>query len=182
MPSPLFFIAVLPNATIQQEITEFKETCSKLFQASHALNAPPHITLVSPFRWPENRLGEIKTTVGGCAENKQPFFIQLHGFSSFPPRVLFVDVLPNEPLTALKDDLDRRLAENPGWKTKPYPQFRPHLTIAHRDLDESVFPRALAFFSEKEYQRTFRAESLTIFRHTGKIWEAQEHFSLTGNL
>ncbi len=64
MASSLFFIAVLPPKEIQAEVTRFKEYAAGHFHSSRALRSPPHITLISPFQWPEERAEEMMQALG----------------------------------------------------------------------------------------------------------------------
>ncbi|MEZ4957477.1 MAG: 2'-5' RNA ligase family protein [Saprospiraceae bacterium] len=176
MQNPLLLIALLPDPNIQQEVTAFKEECALLFKASHAFNSPPHITLQAPFRWHEERWEELKIALAAFASGQPSFTIELNGFSHFADRVLFVDVQHNESLENLKKGLDVYLLEKIGLQSKSDHPFRPHMTIAHRDLATSIFPAAWLHFSAIIYQRKFLVNDLAILKHTNKKWEIQERF------
>ncbi len=177
MPDPLFLIAILPDLEIQQEVTAFKQECAQLFQASHSLNAPPHITLIPPFRWPLEQLESLKDVLLDFSYDQLFFNISLDGFNSFPPRVVFVGVKENEDLTELQSGLVGHLFQKLNLKSKRGHGYHPHMTIAHRDLQESVFPMAWEHFSAKNYKRLFRAEGVSLMGHRGGKWEILEQFA-----
>lgn len=173
---PLFFIALLPDETIQREVTGFKHFCADHFDARHALKSPPHITLVSPFRWDEKRLPELCQALDGFSKKQHVFEIGLHDFDCFVPRVLFVAIEPNPELSGLAGALSRQLEQSVGLKQDGRHGFNPHMTIAHRDLDRQIFPKAWAHFSKLEYRRQFLAEGLTLLKHRGGRWETEREF------
>lgn len=176
MKDPLFFVAILPDKQIQNEVTGFKQYCAERFGARHSLSSPPHITLVPPFDWPKDRLQALKDALDEFAIDQLPFDIQLVNFGSFPPRVLFVDIKPNKPLAAMAGKLALHLKEMTGLEQSSVHGFNPHMTIAHRDLQKEVFPNAWAYFSKQTYQRTFTAEGLTLLRYGQGRWELEETF------
>jgi len=177
MPNPLFFIALLPDLEIQQEVTAFKQECARIFGARHALNAPPHVTLILPFRWPVSKLEGLNQVLLDFAYDQFAFWLELDGFGCFRPRVLFVDVVSNKSLTGLQAGLQAQLSTQLGMRPRSGHGFHPHMTIAHRDLQESIFPEAWAHFSSRAYKRLFRAEGLALLRHEDNRWKVEGQFA-----
>ena len=173
---PLFFIALLPGEDIQREVTIFKQDCSRLFGASHALKTPPHLTLIPPFPWPRTRLTELGDALDDFAIGQHPFDIELKNFSSFPPRVIFVDVTENQQLKDLQLTLFHHLKKSVGLVDERGNRFHPHTTIAHRDLKPGVFLKAWSHFSKLEYRRTFQADRITLMEHVRGRWEVYEDY------
>ncbi len=176
MRDPLFFIAILPGEEIQREVTGFKQECARRFKASHSLKSPPHLTLIPPFPWPQSKLGELGKALKDFTLNKTQFDIELKNFSSFPPRVIFVDVVENQPLKDLQLALFHHLKKTIGLEDERGNRFHPHMTIAHRDLKSRVYPDAWAYFSKMEYQRTFQADGISLLEHLKGRWEVREHY------
>lgn len=176
-PHPLFFIALLPDAALQAEVTAFKQYCARHFGASHALKSPPHITLVSPFRWPTDRLPALAAALAEFSEKQPAFDIELRDFGCFAPRVLFVDVVKNPNLEALEANLVVTLEQKIDLNRKTGHGFHPHMTIAHRDLQERIFPEAWTHFSALEFRRSFLASGLSLLRHSGGKWVVEMNFS-----
>lgn len=176
--SPLFFIALLPPEDLQDEITAFKHYIHDHWGPRHALNSPPHLTLQPPFGWPEEGVSTLKKCLADFASGQSPFVVELGGFGAFPPRVVFVKTLKNRYLEQLFQNLvtclDRELGFSDLLNRRPY---HPHMTIAHRDLDERDFPAVWAYFQEKSYKRTFEANALVLLRNVRGKWETEELFN-----
>ncbi len=178
MRAPLFFIALLPDEHLQKEVTAVKNYCAEHFQASHSLTSPPHITLVPPFSWNNTNLKSLCDAIDGFTEGQNSFEVCLNGFNSFPPRVIFVDVEPNPTLAKLAVDLNTHLEQTVGLKRESSHGFNPHMTIAHRDLQRHIFPKAWAYFQQKTFKRQFKAEEICLLRHEKGRWEIEQVFGL----
>lgn len=169
----LYFIGILPPPIIQEEVTEFKKQALERFHTGHALTSPPHITLVAPFR-------SSRTDFSALAEfanARKAVEVQLSGFDRFDHKVIFVDIVPNEPLTALQRELELFAHYHLGV-TPEYQAFRPHMTIAFKDLKRPAFPEAFAYFSTQSYERTFSATAITLLKYVGKNWEVIDEWPL----
>ncbi|MBK7871404.1 MAG: 2'-5' RNA ligase family protein [Saprospiraceae bacterium] len=179
MQELLFFIAVLPDAIIQQEVTRFKEYLSEHFGASHALKSPPHITLFPPFRWQENKLNELISILDKFAAAEKTFSLSLKNFNAFAPRVIYVDVERNESLQELQNKLETFLESELNLKNeRGHHGFNPHMTIAHKDLKRELFPKAWQYFSQQEYARTCKIENITLLKYNKNRWDIFEAFPL----
>lgn len=176
MREPLFFIALLPPEDIQQEVTNFKRDCASRFKSGHALKTSPHLTLIPPFSWPLTRLGDLGDALQNFASVQTSFEVALKDFSSFPPRVIFVDVVENGQLKTLQSGLFQHLKETVGLEDERGRHFHPHMTIAHRDLKPTVFQDAWSYFSGLGYRRSFRAEDLTLLEHVNHRWQVYEDY------
>lgn len=177
-PDVLFYIAVLPDAHTAEEVTGFKLFLADRFGARHALRSPPHITLFPPFRWGESRLVELAEGLEVFSAAQQGFELTLGDFNCFGSKVLYVDVAPSLALETLEHQLVEFLERGFGLCSSQSHGFHPHMTIAHRDLSQDVFPQAWAYFSGKDYERSFPVESLACLRYNGKEWEVWRLFSL----
>lgn len=174
---PLFFIALLPPAELQVEVTAFKELIARKWRAVHALKSPPHLTLQPPFEWPQKDLPALKICLRVFAHRQAPFPVQLDNFGAFPPRVVFVQPTANPSLQALFTNLieclNRELRLN---DTRNYWPFHPHMTIAHRDLKESYFPAVWDYFKSQSFQRDFTATSISLLASVRGKWEVIADF------
>ena len=169
----LYFIAILPPIEIQTEITAFKQLIAKKFGSTHALNAPPHITLHMPFKWKEKKSGQLMEVLRQLNQDFAPFEIVLKDFDFFEPRVVFVDVLENTPLRTLQSSVDdtcrKQLKINNGnYKDQA---FHPHVTIGFRDLKKPMFYQAKEAFERMHYERCFSAKELQLLQHNAGKWE-----------
>ncbi|MCB0559828.1 MAG: 2'-5' RNA ligase family protein [Lewinellaceae bacterium] len=177
MASSLLFIALLPDEVIRKEVTQFKEYAATHFRSSRALRSPPHITLISPFRWPEERVGELHTILALFAAEEHPFQLGLDGFNRFPPRVIFVDVERKVELFGLQSRLEAYLEASLNLKNESHHAYNPHMTVAFKDLHRSVFPEAWAYFSQLKYERALLVDALALLQHNGRNWEVSRQFA-----
>ncbi len=103
-----------------------------------------------------------------------------NGFGAFPPKVIFVKIEANQQVETLQNDLCQLMAQkmsihNANYQNKP---FRPHLTIAFRDLKKVQFLKAWDYYKDQEYQASCIINHLTLLRHNGHRWEAELDFQL----
>lgn len=173
-----YFVALVPPTSIAEEVTAFKKHAAKHFGSKHALNSPPHITLIPPFRWPKDQYLTLSTALSHFNFQTADLSIDLLNFSSFPPRVIFVDVTSNTSLNDLQAQLAQHFSQHFNIQLKGPFGFHPHMTVAFRDLTAEVFPAAWAHFSAQNYRRSFSVEHLSLLRHNGKKWEIEANFSL----
>jgi 2'-5' RNA ligase len=168
-----YFIAIVPPPPIFDEALELKKYFKEQYNSKASLNSPPHITLHMPFKWKEEKEGELIDSLREFAHAVSPIMVVLHNFSSFPPRVIFMNVKTNQPLEKLQKELQRFCKRelnlfNADYKDLP---FHPHLTLAFRDLKKPNYLRAWEEFSTKEYHAEFLADKLSLLKHTGKEWQ-----------
>ena len=172
-PEPkLYFIALLPDQAIRDEVTAFKQTARERFGSGHALRSPPHVTLIPPFRSEQTDF----TLLQPFAQAQPPFAVRLRNFDRFDSRVIFVHVEPEPSLSACQTRLVTFCRDHFGIRLDARP-FHPHMTVAFRDLERSVFGEAWSYFSEQSYERSFRADAVTLLRHTEHGWAIDQTFT-----
>jgi 2'-5' RNA ligase len=176
----LYFVAIVPPSPIYEEAFEQKVYFKTKYNSKASLNSPPHITLHMPFRWPETDELILANHIHSFSEGKQPIPIQLNGFSSFPPKVIFINVEITAELEKLQKDLERFFKRelnlfNAKYKDLP---FHPHLTLAFRDLKKPNYQKAWEEFVGKNYQATFLADKIALLKHSGAVWEVFREFEL----
>ncbi len=175
----LYFIAVLPNPYLQQRIKNIKEELREQYDVEKALKLPAHITLQIPFRFPEEEEESLISSLASFAEDQKMFSVNLTGFGSFPPRVIFIEVENKKPLKLLQKRL-QLMMENfllPDKNNKEK-AFHPHITVATRDLDKETYRKAWPVFQKRHFEATFLAQSLVLFKHNGKTWDLHREFLL----
>lgn len=173
-----FFIALLPPPEVQAYATKIKEYFRDRYNSQAALRSPPHITLQAPFEWPMQDYTQLATTLANFRPKHVPIPIELSGFGAFPPRVIYLAVEHTAELMVLQADLSQYLAETLDIidlqsRTRP---FRPHLTVAFRDLKPATFRRAWPEFESRDIKFSGSVHELTLLIHTGKRWETHLNF------
>jgi len=177
--SQLFFIALLPPADIQAEITEIKQYFAQKYNSSHALKSPPHITLYPPFKWFPNNLPILAQHLQDFAAKHAPFPLILDGFGAFAPRVIFVHPLKTPELITVQADLINYLETHLALVDEKSKQrtFNPHMTVAFRDLKRQAFKAAWPEFRDRPLFFNFSATHLTLLIHNGQRWKIRSEFS-----
>ena len=81
-------------------------------------------------------------------------------------------------LISIQDDLTKTLAKNQIASTSEQTvrPFHPHITIAFRDLTQRHFNSLWGDVEHKSFSGRFTTESITLLRHNGKIWTAEDDF------
>lgn len=88
----LYFIAIIPPTPVYEDALEQKEYFKTHYKSKASLNSPPHITLHMPFRWREKNENELTQVLRTFCDENRSVTIKLDNFSSFPPRVIFINV------------------------------------------------------------------------------------------
>ena len=170
----LYFIAIIPPAEIQKEVSGFKYEAALHFNSKRALNSPAHITLVPPFWITQDRLVSVEEILKNF--HLEAFYITLFGFDCFKPRVVFVNIQENKNLQTLYSELNAQLTHLEEIKYDDRP-FHPHMTIAFKDLKKSIFSDAWEYFRLREYERTFLVNALFLLKYSNKEWKIKASFN-----
>ncbi len=168
-----YFVALIPPSPVYEDAQKLKEYCGEQYHTKAALNSPPHITLHMPFFWKGEKEKKLVAKLEEFARKCGPIKLCLDNFSSFPPRVIFMNVTESDALDELQQNLHRFFKReldifNANYQDKP---FHPHLTLAFRDLRKSQYHLAWQEFSKKEYKAEFMADKIALLKHNGKNWD-----------
>ena len=147
------------------------------FGASHALKSPAHITLQMPFRRREEYEQRLIDKLEEFASSQKSFDIHLSGFDCFPPRVIFIKVSNHHPVISLHKQFNKVLTSELNFSVKVLThQLHPHMTIATRDLSEARFEQAWPLYESKEFNASFKVDSLFLLKHNGRHWDIYKEF------
>jgi len=171
-PLKLYFVALVPDESVFGEVMALKTEIRDQFNSKAALRSPPHITMYMPFRWHEEKEARLITSLDSLAIQHEGFEILLNGFGAFPPRVIYIHVEDNRQL----QDLQKIVHKTTKAKWHIYPKadsraFRPHMTIAFRDLKKLYFFEAWREFEQRNYKASFIAANICLLKHNGKTWD-----------
>lgn len=169
---PLYFIAILPPSTIRAEIETLKKEIKEKFQVKHALKLPAHITLQIPFRMPPARETILIKKLQSFVKERKRFKAQLDGFDKFSKQVIFIKINEHDPFISLSKELQELMLN--FLDLKPHEiaaKMHPHITIATRDLNRTIFPKVWNEFKDRDYKASFEVKDLHLFKHNGKTWD-----------
>ena len=168
--SAKYFLAIVPEGDVYNKIEEIKKYCSSKYLTKGALRSPAHITLHMPFEWKAskeltliNTLQQFKATV---------LTIELENYNCFEPRVVYIDVKPNELLKLLQQQLVLFVKKHLGLFNQYEDKrgFSPHVTIAFRDLKKESFYKVWKEFNELKFNAAFNCSSFYIMKQVNQQW------------
>ena len=172
----LYFIALVPGEPLLTEIKEIKEVFARDYSSKHALRSPGHITLVPPFRCDPDNINLIMAELKKIADSSNPFDVELRGFASFPPRVIYIKPLKSRSLLFIYHNLKDALSTYIPELIRMNRTFRPHVTVGFRDLSEEMYYKAWGMFKDKEFNRNFNADAIYVLKHFKDGWKIIRSF------
>ena len=179
----LYFIAIIPPDEICEEITTIKRDFAKRFNSRHALKVIPHITLKAPFQFPAEQDDLLLQWFEKLPVTTKPFIQELQNFGCFNNKrspVIFIEPLMNESLLLLQENIIDDLRINfPFIATDRELNFKPHMTVAYRDLLPHQFHKAWHEYKDKKYERTFEVNSFHLLQHNNRKWNSLSLKSLS---
>ncbi|HET8859776.1 2'-5' RNA ligase family protein [Marivirga sp.] len=179
MKSSLFFIGICPSHPISDEIHGIKESFHQKHETKGALRSKAHITLQMPFKFSQNKESTLIQSLEDFFGGMKSFEIQLDGFGKFEPRVIFINVVDNPRLDAIQKSLAHFMKKFQIFgSTHKNNGFHPHITVAFRDLKKTTFYKIWDEVENVQFKKSFRADTITIFKHNGVSWDIYKEISL----
>lgn len=107
------------------------------------------------------------------------FSIQLKNYGFFEPKVIYIDVCLNSTLTELQKELTLHVKKNLHIFNEAASDraFKPHVTIAFRDLKKTDFYSAKMHFENKVFEGSLICEGFCLLKYNGKSWDVFRKFN-----
>ena len=174
----LYFIAILPPQDLQNRIQVIKNEASKEYESIKSLNSPPHITIIPPFSFSDEKL--LFNFFESISIYMPKLEIKLLNFCVFAKRTLYIKLEKNTKLDSLHGDVEQLFYELEGVKQakNSFHVFTPHITLLNRDITEEQFNRAWEKFRKTSFQARFMVSELVLLKHEGKKWNIVTSISL----
>jgi 2'-5' RNA ligase len=170
----LFFIALIPDRDLREKINFLKNDFAKRFSSSKALKVYPHITLKAPFKCNDNGKEELLSWFSGLRIFQKKFSLRLKDFGAFHNRnnpVVFINPIVTQELLRMQDELIAGFSGLfPGDLHPVDVSFKPHVTIAYRDLTPEMFEKAWKEYQHKSFDAIFDVHALYLLQHDTKKW------------
>ena len=171
----LYFIALIPDERICSEIDVFKTEVADRFEARQALKVMPHITLKTPFKMPASSHFNLLQWFRSLHVTVGSFQIELKNFDAFHNKdnpVIYVKPVINTPLYLLQKEIIRsfRIAYPKAGVNNIEKNFKPHITIAYRDLKPEKFSEAWKTYQLRNYATFFEVNNFYLLQHDSKRW------------
>jgi 2'-5' RNA ligase len=174
-PGSIYFIAIVLPEKIREQVQVFKDDFKKRFRSEKASKVITHITLKAPFKSGSDKTKELLQWFERMDTGVKPFTIELKDFGAFDNRrnpVVFINPVLSAELRQLQKSVIQHF-------TTAYPgielisnelDYKPHITIAYRDLDTRNFQKAWTEYKMKEYRSSFIADSFHLLEHDKRKW------------
>jgi 2'-5' RNA ligase len=167
-----YFLAIIPPQPVYNEAQVLKEYFRDNFNSKASLNSPPHITLHMPFRWKEKKEAILIEKLNEFSAKQSPFLLSLDRFGSFAPRVIYLNVQANHQLLTFQKELEKFCKTsfqlfNANRLDQP---FRPHLTLAFRDLKKEFFDQAWNRIRHQDFKHDWLVDSFCLLKSDGRVW------------
>jgi len=177
----LYFLALVPHRELLDEITGLKEEMRVATEAKSILKSPAHITIQKPFKRNEADEPALIKSLSDFSRLQKPFRIELDGFDSFPPRVIFIGVKNHDRIIQLHSELKKTLTDALRFSAAELMNdIHPHVTLTTRYLTPSGFNNAWPDFRDREYSASFTASELCLLKHDGQKWNIYRRFRFEG--
>ena len=168
----MYFVAILVNDEIATEAIRHKNFMLEQFGCKAALRSPPHVTLIPPFNMKEDLRENLINSMDAFASTRIPFDFNVKDFGSFPPRVIFINVILNDALNSLHSGLEDHLIAASQFPIKKEARpYHPHITIATRDLDKKNFVKAWPHFSHLTFSATQKTDAIVLLESGKNGWK-----------
>jgi 2'-5' RNA ligase len=173
MSSSLYFIALVLPEPAQGAVERWKQKMELLYGCKAQYKSPAHITLMPPFGLGREQEKDLRELLEILSAEMHVMELELNGFGFFEEHVVYLKVEKNEALMQLNRRVGELMKERlgvhkPGFFDHP---FRPHVTIAHRDLKMADFRKARKMLENEEFHCSFVVNKVDLLRHNGTRWD-----------
>lgn len=166
----MYFLALVCPPDVTTPVQQYKLWLQKSFGCANALKSPAHITLIPPFWWQENEENLLREWLYHF-KYYNSFVIETGGIDTFGKNVLFIDVLSNPGLSALHNAVEQHFTRQSGARIKTDTRsFRPHITLATRDIKPGDLEKARVYLTGKIQAMTFQTEKISILKLIDGKW------------
>lgn len=169
----MHFIALIPDRKLRLRANNIKKDFWR-FESSKALEVYSHFTLKTPFKCSEGAKEKVLSWFSEMRLQQKPFHVYLNGFGAFHNKhnpVVYINPVPNKELVKMQRELmiafDNVLPNKIHSLDK---SFKPHMTVAYRDLTPENFSRAWQEYNDKPFYDVFDVHSIYLLEHDWKKW------------
>lgn len=172
-----YFIAILPPEPLLSEIQNIKQSVFDNYQSKGALRSPGHITLHMPFSFDESKEDKLIQCLSAFKFDKS-FSVSLKNYDCFEPRVVFINVEEQIELFDLQKQLVNHVKRtlNIFNQSDDMRGFRPHVTIAFRDLKKPTFYKVWEEYKMKPFSADFICNSFSLLKQQTEEWIVFKNF------
>ena len=150
---------VLPKK-FYNKIKSVQKDVSKKYDVYSSLESQigPHITMAYQPHVERRNFYKIKKNVKEITTNQRQFCISVNGFAGFTNNVVYARVIESRELRKLHKLIFNSV--NKFGKIKVYRKFKPHITIAFRDLSDEKFRKIHQEYIKKKISFRFTVKEI----------------------
>ena len=178
-----YFVAIIPPIAISEEVTSFRNDFKENYNSKASLKNMPHITLKAPFKTELQHHAEVLNWFYNLDVPDKSFIVELHNFGAFDnPKnpVVYVHPVLINAMASLQAAIIKSFETAFPTISLHYHEhaFKPHMTIAYRDLAYAEYKKAWQEYSTKKYSAKFKVNAFYLLQHTGTKWKIIAEYSL----
>jgi len=170
----LYFIALIPQQELCDEINNFKNDFAVRFNSVKALKVMPHITVKAPFKLITDAHNDLLKWFANLRFTGKAFNVELKDFGAFKNGyhpVVFINPVMNAELSLLHKTIITSFKEYyPAQTQHTDLKFKPHITIAYRDLTLQKFHQAWEEYKTKPFNAIFEVSGVYLLQHDTRQW------------
>ena len=182
----LYFIALIPRRELRERITLIKQDFANRFNSKVALRVYPHITLKAPFKLPIYAHDKLINWFNNLQIQQSQFSIQLKNFGAFPNKkspVVYIHPIVTPSILRIQNKILLGFIENiSDMVDKSDLEYKPHCTVAYRDLSPEMFTKAWSEYQHKTFDASFEVDSIYLLQHDSKKWNIIATHNLQQNV
>ena len=165
----LYFIALIPKRELREKINDFKNDFADRFSSKKALKVYPHITLKAPFKLSADTHKEILNWFSDLRINQKPISLLLRNFGAFPNKnnpVVYINPVVTKELQLMQREIIASFSSIFPADIHPVDiKFKPHVTVAYRDLAPDMFSKAWKEYKDKSFDAKFEINTFYLLQH-----------------
>ncbi len=167
------FIGVTVSGQLAETVSSCRRWMHERFGCKSGHQTPPHVTLIPPFIFPdERRIVDLELALEGFIHRQKPFDGRFRGFGAFAERTVFVRVEPDPRWNAWHESVTEAVINAfPDLIHRDKRPFTPHLTVSNRDIPLGAVPAALSHFDTLDLDVSIPIDHVVLFERTGTRWD-----------
>ncbi len=179
----LYFIALIPKRKLREKINIFKNDFADRFNSKKALKVYPHITLKAPFKLSVNAHAELVNWFSDLRINQKPISLLLRNFGAFPNKnnpVVYINPVVTKELQFMQKEIIGSFSSLFPQDIHPVDiKFKPHITVAYRDLSPDMFSKAWQEYRNMSFDAEFEVDAFYLLQHDTKKWNIISTYNLS---
>ena len=160
------------------EVENLVKSFRDLYDPSAAVGIPAHVTILYPFKSPDELSAEVITTLHDLFSKRPCFNVTFRGVKAFPD-TLYLFPVPAAPFRQLTEIIAGRYPESQPYGGA-FSEIVPHLTVAHSSDSKTLDKVANQFrkVAQSELPIHARVTNVSLIDNKKGYWKVHNQFSL----